>query len=64
MNEQSQPHFCCNVKPHIYSDRKDSKLFYGIYCYVCGKAEEPFNSREEAVTAWNASFEKEEPNGA
>ena len=56
MNEQPQPHFCCNVQPHIYSDREDGKLIYGIYCYVCGRAAEPFDSREEAVEAWNKLF--------
>lgn len=60
MNEQPQLHFCCNERPQLYSDRKNGKLFWGVYCTVCGKAMEPFDSREEAVEAWNASFEKED----
>lgn len=58
MNDLQQPHSCCNEKPRVYSDFKDGKRFWGIYCTVCFKEVQPFPSREEAIETWNEQFEK------
>jgi len=55
-----KPHFCCGEKPSVFSDFREGKRFWGIYCSRCGKEMQPFDSRGEAVKAWDTSFEKGE----